>query len=75
MVSETRLRTFLKAASWQFVGLVTTTVMALALTGSFAEAGGFALSSAVVGLVCYCLHERVWLAISWGMKHGHHPLP
>ena len=63
---ETRTRTIIKACSWQACGLVTTTLLALILTGSLAEAGGFAVLSAGVGLVCYCIHERCWLMVRWG---------
>ncbi|MBC7135507.1 MAG: DUF2061 domain-containing protein [Oceanibaculum nanhaiense] len=63
---ETRLRTLLKACSWQLLGLLTTGLLAYALTGSFAEAGGFALVTAGTGLLCYILHERLWLAVRWG---------
>lgn len=67
-IMETRLRTLLKACSWQLLGLLTTGLLAYALTGSFAEAGGFAMVTAGTGLLCYILHERLWLAVRWGRQ-------
>ena len=53
-------RAVAKAASWQAVGLVTSTAIAFVLTGSLATGGAFALASSALGAVLYVVHERVW---------------
>ena len=66
---ETRARSIAKAATWQSLGLVTTSLLALAFTGSATEAGAFALASAGVASACYILHERAWDVVRWGRRH------
>ncbi len=63
---DTRKRTIAKAVSWQALGLVTMTLLALIFTGSIASAGGLALGGALSGFVCFIIHERVWARIPWG---------
>lgn len=53
-------RAIAKAVSWQALGLVTSTAIAFALTGSLATGSTFALASSGLGAVLYVLHERVW---------------
>lgn len=64
---ESNVRTIAKAVSWQVIGLFVTTALAWLLTGSMAEAGGFALASAALALVTYVIHERIWQRIRWGI--------
>lgn len=66
MPKERKLRSIIKAISWQLLGLLTTTAIAYAWTGSVSQAGGFALLSAAIGMACYFLHERLWASIAWG---------
>lgn len=64
--SESRIRTFVKACSWQSLGMLTTSILAFVMTGSISAAGSFAVATTVVGFVCYMLHERIWQSIAWG---------
>lgn len=66
MTKERKLRSIVKAISWQVMGLVTTTAIAYVWTGSVSQAGGFAILSAAIGFACYFLHERLWALIPWG---------
>lgn len=63
---ETPTRSLIKGISWQVVGLITMTALAYAMTGDVAASGSIAVLSAVTGLVCFFIHERVWARIRWG---------
>jgi uncharacterized membrane protein len=52
------------------VGLIVMTIIGYIFTGSAGEGGALALTSAVVGLVNYFLHERMWARVRWGRIHG-----
>lgn len=53
-------RALAKAVTWQALGLVTSTLIAFALTGSLATGGTFAVLSACLGTVLFVVHERLW---------------
>ncbi|WP_114390033.1 DUF2061 domain-containing protein [Notoacmeibacter marinus] len=64
---ETRKRSLVKAVSWQVWGLVTMAMLGFMMTGSIRTGGQLALLSALIGFLCYLLHERIWSAIRWGI--------
>lgn len=59
-------RTIAKALTWQVSGLVSMTVLGLIFTGSVGQGAALAGTSALVGLICYVLHERAWARVGWG---------
>jgi len=59
-------RSWLKAFTWQLLGLLVSTLIGAGFTGSFAEGAGLALTLASVGMVLYVVHERCWGSIEWG---------
>jgi len=63
---ESPTRTIAKAVSWQLLGLLSMTLIGYLYTGSLAAAGSLALVTAIVGAVCYVLHERAWNRVAWG---------
>ena len=63
-------RTFVKAIIWNAMGLVTTALVGLAMTGSATVGGAMALVNTAIGLSVYVLYERVWSRIGWGRVHG-----
>jgi uncharacterized membrane protein len=65
---DTPTRSIAKALSWQALGLVTMTLIALAFTGDWSSASGVALASAGTGAVFFFIHERVWSAVRWGRR-------
>ncbi|MFP4238925.1 MAG: DUF2061 domain-containing protein [Rhodosalinus sp.] len=67
---ETRARSLLKAVLWQVIGLVTTTLVGLVLTGSAVVGGAMALANCAIGLLAYIIYERLWVHIRWGRLHG-----
>lgn len=66
MPTETPTRSIVKAVTWQLMGLVTMTLIALAITGDLTASSGLAIVSALTGFVCFILHERVWARVKWG---------
>jgi uncharacterized membrane protein len=67
---ESRIRTLLKALTWQVLGLLTMTAIGLVHTGSITAGMSLAASSMVVGFVCFLIHERIWNAVRWGRRAG-----
>jgi uncharacterized membrane protein len=63
---ETNRRTLAKALSWQLMGLVTMTTLGTIVTGSAGIGGALALTSAVLGTICYVAHEKLWARVPWG---------
>jgi len=67
-------RSWLKALTWQLLGLLVSTGIGAAFTGSVAQGAGLAMTLALVGLVLYVVHERLWGCIAWG-RPGSEPPP
>jgi uncharacterized membrane protein len=63
---DTNRRTLAKALSWQLMGLVTMTTLGTIVTGSAGIGGALALTSAVLGTICYVVHEKLWARVPWG---------
>ncbi|MBU0724478.1 MAG: DUF2061 domain-containing protein [Alphaproteobacteria bacterium] len=63
---ESTKRTFVKAITWQSIGLLATTLVGWLLTGSASVGGQMALATSGLALATYVLHERVWQRVSWG---------
>lgn len=63
---DSRLRTFVKAVTWQVLGLFTTTLIVWLASGSMVAALGAAGGTAACSFVCYILHERAWARVRWG---------
>ena len=65
---ESPIRSFVKALTWQVLGLITMTALAYIATGDIAAAGGLALGAAATSFAFFFLHERVWALIPWGRR-------
>lgn len=63
---ESKKRTVAKAVTWQGLGLITTTAIVWAASGSLAAALSAAGGTAASSFVFYIIHERVWAAVAWG---------
>ncbi|MDW4550366.1 DUF2061 domain-containing protein [Defluviimonas sp. D31] len=68
---DTGKRTILKAILWNALGLLTMSLVGLAMTGSAAVGGAMAVMNTLIGLTCYVAYERVWARIGWGRTGGH----
>jgi uncharacterized membrane protein len=65
---ETRLRSAVKAVTWQALGLAVMTAIGTAVTGSPGAGGAIAVIGSAAGFVTYILHERAWARIRWGRR-------
>lgn len=65
-MSETHLRSALKAFSWRFLATFITAGIVWALTGEGAFAMKVGLLDTLLKLLIYFVHERVWLRIPLG---------
>ncbi len=65
---ETRRRTLVKALFWNALGLVTMSLVGLAMTGSVAVGGAIAVVNTVIGLTVYIVYERLWARVRWGLR-------
>lgn len=65
-------RTVLKAVLWNLLGLLTMSLVGLAMTGSAALGGALAMVNTAVGLVSYVIYERVWARVAWGRRERSH---
>ncbi len=63
---ETRVRSLVKAASWQLLGLVTMSILGFLFTGSLSSGSALAAASGLLGFFTYLAHERVWAGVRWG---------
>lgn len=68
VMTETKLRTIVKALGWQLTGLAVTALVGLAFTGSLTAASALSLTLAAIGTVTYVLYERLWLTVTWGLE-------
>lgn len=63
---ETMVRTVVKAATWQGLGILTMTALSYPQAGSLSGALSIAVSASASGFVFYLVHEKVWNAVRWG---------
>ncbi|MBD1547624.1 DUF2061 domain-containing protein [Labrenzia aggregata] len=63
---ETMVRTVVKAATWQGLGILTMTALSYPQTGSLTGALSIAISASASGFVFYLVHEKIWNAVRWG---------
>ena len=66
---ETRRRALVKALFWNALGLVTMSLVGLAMTGSVAVGGAIAVVNTVIGLTVYIAYERLWARVRWGLRN------
>jgi uncharacterized membrane protein len=71
-MSESRLRSVLKAISWRILASVITGTLVYLFTGKGELAVGVGLLDSAVKIIVYYFHERLWQVIPIGRKK--HPL-
>jgi len=69
---DAHYRSILKAISWRFVAITTTILIVFAFTRRVVLSAGVGAVQAVVNLILYYFHERIWGWIGIGKKE--HPL-
>ncbi len=65
---ESHKRTIAKTISWRIVATITTALLVYIFTGNFTIALEVGALEAVLKLLFYYLHERVWSHIAWGTR-------
>lgn len=65
-MSESSIRSLVKAISWRLTGTLDTFIISWVITGHAIMAGSIASVEIVTKLVLFWLHERGWNKISWG---------
>lgn len=67
VLRETKLRSILKTLSWRFLATLTTTLLVLMMTDTWAVALSVGGMEVLGKLLLYYLHERAWQRFSWGV--------
>lgn len=69
---EKKVRSLAKGFSWRIIATATTFVLAVIVfhedENVMVKASAVAAAEFVVKLIIYYVHERVWLAIKWGIN-------
>ncbi len=65
-MSDKRVRSISKAISWRVLATLTTMIVVFFFTGELVLAAGVGLIDALIKLLVYYGHERVWNLIAWG---------
>lgn len=67
-MSDTTIRSVVKAISWRIVGTSAAIVIAYLVTGSIAAASAIGIIHMISNTILYYFHERVWNKITWGKR-------
>ena len=65
-MASTKQRSFAKSLTWRLVAVVSSFVVAYALTKDISFSINITIVSNVVNFILYYLHERIWLKFRWG---------
>lgn len=65
-MTDTNLRSLLKAVSWRLTGSIDTFIVSFLITGELTVASGIAGIEVFTKIVLFWFHERVWNKIRWG---------
>ena len=65
-MSDTAVRSLVKAVTWRVTGTVDTFLISWLITGQILLASGIALTEIVTKIFLFWLHERVWNRVTWG---------
>lgn len=72
MIMDTNKRTWVKAMTWQLLGLIVMTTINVWYLDTWLDSLGLALLLAATGMVMFYIHERLWRRIGWGLSTAHH---
>ena len=68
MIKETKYRSVLKSITWRFCATATTFTLVWIFTGKLDMAVMVGGLEALIKMVIYFLHERVWLSVQFGKR-------
>lgn len=66
--TDSHARSVVKAITWKLVAFSITLLISYIFTRDFKLAGQITGWAALIGMVAYYFHERVWNIITWGRK-------
>lgn len=69
--NEKYLRTIVKSITWRILMIIVITSVAYLRTGNFKTAVLFMSTAAILAILAYWFHERIWNIIRWGKKSLH----
>lgn len=64
---ETNTRTIMKTVSWRIIATLTTMLLVYLFTGRITLALGIGVLEAVIKMIAYFFHERMWLKLRLGV--------
>ena len=64
-MTDTKLRSLVKAISWRVTGTIDTFLISWLITGQIMLASGIAMTEVLTKIFLFWLHERVWNKINW----------
>jgi uncharacterized membrane protein len=67
-MQETRTRSLVKTILWRIIATGVTLFVAYGYTRSLSGAGEIALTAAIISMIAYYIHERLWNKTDWGRK-------
>lgn len=65
-MNSTKQRSLAKSVTWRIIAIISTFVIAYAMTQDFNFATSITIISNVVNFILYYIHERAWLQVRWG---------
>jgi uncharacterized membrane protein len=65
-LSDTPIRSLIKAVTWRVTGTIDTFIISWLITGELLLASGIAVTEIVTKICLFWAHERVWNRIDWG---------
>ena len=63
---ETKQRSVVKTITWKIVATSITLFTVYGFTGTFSSSVRITIVAAIIGMICFYIHERIWNVIHWG---------
>lgn len=63
---ETKKRSVAKTVTWKVIATSITLLTVYAFTGNLIWSAKITIAAAVMGMVSFYIHERIWNQIGWG---------
>ena len=67
-MNETKIRSLVKTITWRTVATLVTLLVVYMFTRAVGDSFKITLTAALVSMVAYYIHERVWNMHNWGKK-------
>ena len=66
MIFETKKRSVIKTVTWKVIATSITFLTLYFFTGSFLGSVKITAVAAILGMISFYIHERVWNHVAWG---------